>query len=143
MDTKINIEDVIAELDNIEYTTIAEKAEKQFKIFFTKFGEEYSKNSIGDTVNDSVKKDMTVATYNMSLQAMNQAMNFLEYAYLLTLSVNKTISDYDLTFDESTTKAMEITDKFISGVAKEVRLDFNDEVKELIKNIKTKDNSHE
>jgi len=136
----IDLTKVIEELDSVDYTTLAEKAEKQLEIFFTTFSEQYDTNAEGDNIANETKKDMIRVTYNTSIQVLNTGLNYLEYAYLLSLSIKKMLEKYDLTFNETQEKAMIITDKYIKDLADGIDLGVNQEVLELLNKLKEESN---
>jgi len=81
---------------------------------------------------------MAIATYTLSLEALNTGLNYLEYAYMLSLAIVESNKTYNLEYTEPVTESMKITNEFIRDIASNINLTLNDKMLELIRNLKDK-----
>jgi len=135
-DETINLTEIIDELENIKYKTLAEKVQQEFGVYYRTFLNNFGKDEKGNTVDDSIKKEMIIATNSMILESLNIAINHLEYSYLLTLSVQKANSDYNLSYSSNVTDVLKVTNNFIENIVNNIDLKINQEVLEIVKNLK-------
>jgi len=137
-DETIDLTKVIEELEGIEYNTLAEKAEKEFGVWYENFFGKFGRDDGGALVDDNTKKEMAIATYTLSLEALNTGLNYLEYAYMLSLAIVEANKTYNLEYTEPVTESMKITNEFIRDIASNINLTLNDKMLELIRNLKDK-----
>lgn len=134
----IDLTKVIEELEDIDYHTLAEKAQKGFSAWYTNFFSKFGRDESGAALSDDVKKDMAVATYTMSLEALNTGLNYIEYAYLLSLSIAEANKTYNLEYSENVSSAMKITADYTEEVASNINLSLNDKMLDLLNDLKNK-----
>jgi hypothetical protein len=140
---ELNLEDVIKELEDIDYTTVAEKAEQQFDKFYTMFGANFAEEAAKHDTPDETRREMIISTYNLSIQSLNTALNYIEYAYTLSLSIQKKLEEHDMTFTLPTLKAMDITNNFLKEVASNINLTLSSDLIPLLNDLKEEDSSNE
>jgi len=139
-DEKLDFTTIIKELEEIEYETLAQKAEAQFDTYYKTFLNNFGKDDKGNVVDNETKKDMAMATYNICIQALNNGLNYLEYAYTLSLAMQKASKDYKLEYNSIKLEIMTITNKFIYEMVNNITLGMNDEIIELLKKLNEMEN---
>ena len=137
-DETIDLTKVIEQLESIKYTTLSEKAEKQFGVWYETFFGKFGRDESGALVDDNTKKEMAISTYTLSLEALNTGLNYLEYAYMLSLAIKESNKTYNLEYTEPVTESMKITNEFIYDVVSNIDLTLNDKTLDLINDLKNK-----
>jgi hypothetical protein len=134
----IDLTEVLNQLDAIDYKTLAEKAEKQFGVWYETFFGKFGRDESGAIVDDNTKKEMAISTYTLSLEALNTGLNYLEYAYMLSLAIKEANKTYNLEYSDEITESMDITNRFVYDVASNIDLTINTSMKDFIMNLKNK-----
>lgn len=135
MSEEITLQEVIDEINNMDYTTLAEKANKTFNTYYTKFKENFLKELNSSNSND-VKVQLVMTTYSTMLQMFNTGLNQIEYAYLLTLSVKDIISDMNVNLPDTTNQSVSFSYDYINKIANGIELSMDTKVIEFLENIK-------
>jgi len=134
----IDLTNVMEQLEAISYKTLAEKAEQQFGVWYETFFGKFGRDESGALVDDNTKKEMAISTYTLSLEALNTGLNYLEYAYMLSLAIKESNKTYNLEYTEPVTESMKITNEFIYDVVSKIDLTLNDRILEFITDLKNK-----
>ena len=130
------IDTIIDEIKNSDYDTLGEKIRNEFETYYTTFKEEF------DNAPTSNKNDLIEATYNVSLEALNSALQYLGYSYNLILAIQKASEEFNLSFDGDKTTAMNITNKYVEDIVNNINTSLNDDVSDLLLKLKESNNEN-
>jgi len=139
-DEEIDLTSIIEQLDSIDYKTLGEKARQNFDVYYTQFKEQFTIDDKGSETSHDTKSEMINATYTMSLESLNNALQYLEYSYTLILAIKKASDEYDLYPDDVRREAMELTNNFVEDIVNNVNMDINTKVSKLLLKLKESEN---
>jgi len=137
-ETEVDLTAILDELDAIDYKTLGEKARNNFDVYYTQFKEQITINEDGSDTSQDTKLEMINASYSMSLESLNNALQYLEYSYTLILAIKKASDEYNLYPDDIRNDAMKLTNEFVEGIVNNVNTDINADLSTII--LKMRDN---
>jgi hypothetical protein len=126
------IDSIIDEMKNVDYDTLGEKVRNEFETYYTTFKEEF------ENTTNSTKNELIEATYNVSLESLNSALQYLGYSYNLILAITKASEEFDIEFDSNKLKAMKITNNYVEKIINNVDTSINADVSDLLLKLKEK-----
>ena len=142
MSEEIDLTSILEDLEAIDYKTLGEKARNNFEVYYTTFKEQFAIDEEGNDTSYETKSEMINATYTMSLESLNNAMQFLEYSYTLILAIKRASDEYDLYPDDIRKDAMQLTNKFVEDVVNNVNMDINTDLSNLILKMRENNNGN-
>jgi hypothetical protein len=137
---EIDLTSILEELDAIDYKTLGEKARNNFDVYYTQFKEQFSIDDEGNETSHETKSEMINATYTMSLESLNNALQYLEYSYTLILAIRKASDEHNLYPDDLRRDAMALTNNFIETAVDNVNMDINKDLSKLLIKMKESEN---
>jgi len=135
-DEAVDLTSILEDLEAIDYKTLGEKARNNFEVYYTQFKEQFIIDEEGKETSYETKSEMINATYSMSLESLNTALQYLEYSYTLILAIKRASEEYNLYPDELRKDAMQLTNNFVENVVNNVNMDINTELSTLLLKMK-------
>jgi len=131
----VEIDDIIENLKNVDYSTLGEKVRTEFDEYYNLFKSQFV-NDEGILPDEETQKDMIGTTYAMSLQLLTNAIGQLEYSYKLILAIEKIIKDSNLDYDDLAKISMTLSRKYIEQSVNNITTDLNDELVNILLKLK-------